>query len=380
VKPAPARGQNAVKKAADRTKWIFLPLYARKSYAALIEKQKDFAAWSEGHGANRLETEGRDVTRAVITSGLGGNYYEENAEDYAAARGGKLPARLHIGAYPPPAALIRALCKDAREVLVIEEGQPLIEEKLRGILPPEGGVAIHGKLDGNVVRQGELDPDNVRAALGLPPRESVLKNLTTNLTNLLKDGLPGRPPQLCQGCPHADSFAVINAVKELLDSEPGRPTVAVNSDIGCYTLGSLPPYSVSESTVCMGASIGMARGAAQAGIKYAMALIGDSTFLHSGIANLIDAINADTPMTAIILDNSTVAMTGCQETATPKAGLKNLVLGLGLDAAHYVELEALPKNKDANIAALKGEMEHRGLSVVVFKRECLEAFRKRAKK
>jgi indolepyruvate ferredoxin oxidoreductase alpha subunit len=127
----------------------------------------------------------------------------------------------------------------------------------------------------------------------------------------------------------------------------------------------------------MGASVGMARGAADAGIKYAVATIGDSTFLHSGTTALVDAVQADTPMTLVILDNSIVAMTGCQETIVPSAELKNLILGLGVKPEHLLELEAKTQLIDENSKLLKREIEYRGLSVVIFRRECLEAFRKR---
>ena len=102
--------------------------------------------------------------------------------------------------------------------------------------------------------------------------------------------LPGRPPQLCKGCPHIDSFLAIN---EALKQSGGG---TVTGDIGCYALGSYPPYNTVETILCMGASIGMARGATEAGLKNVIAAIGDSTFLHSGITNLIDAVSADTPM------------------------------------------------------------------------------------
>ncbi|GHU18971.1 indolepyruvate oxidoreductase subunit IorA [Spirochaetia bacterium] len=371
-------GQNPAGKSDDKTQWMLLPVYARRNYAALIEKQKDLAAWSHSHAVNKLELENRDQSFAVITGGLGGNYYEENLEDLIAARGGKAPARLHIGAYPLPEESIRKLCEKAEKVLVIEEGQPLIEEKLRGILPQT--VAVAGKLgdgsgnSGPVNRIGELDPDNVRKSLGIPPRPSVL-----NAAGVTLSTLPGRPPQLCQGCPHGDSYETIKKVVAELDSAPNHPSVAVLSDIGCYSLGATPPYEVPETIVCMGASVGMARGAAEAGIPYAIGVIGDSTFIHSGITGLIDAISADTPMTLIILDNSIVAMTGCQETMVSSDKLKALILGLGVRPEHLLELEAKKQLLDENATKLKAEVEYRGLSVVIFRRECLEAFRKRQK-
>jgi indolepyruvate ferredoxin oxidoreductase alpha subunit len=124
----------------------------------------------------------------------------------------------------------------------------------------------------------------------------------------------------------------------------------------------------------------MARGAAEAGIPYTIGVIGDSTFIHSGIAGLIDAVNADSPMTLIILDNSIVAMTGCQPTAVPSERLKALILGLGVMPEHLLELEAKSQFLEENTAKLKAEVEYRGLSVVIFKRECLEALRKKRSK
>jgi indolepyruvate ferredoxin oxidoreductase alpha subunit len=373
VKTETGRGQNPLSKIGDKTQWMLLPAYARRNYAALLEKQSGLAAWSASHPVNKLELEGRDPSLGVITAGLGGNYYEENLDDFIASRNGAVPARLHIGAYPLPEDSLRRLCEKAEQIIVIEEGQPVIEEKLRGILPRS--IAVTGKLgSGAISRVGELDPDVVRRGLGLPPRDNVL-----SAAGISVPALPGRPPQLCQGCPHGDSYETIKRAVQDLDPSPGHPNTALNSDIGCYALGALPPYSVPESIVCMGASVGMARGAAEAGLRYAVGVIGDSTFLHSGITALIDAIVADAPMTLVILDNSTVAMTGCQPTMLGSGRLRPLILGLGLDPDHLLELEAKKQLLEENAEKLKKELAHRGLSVVIFKRECLEALRKRRK-
>jgi indolepyruvate ferredoxin oxidoreductase alpha subunit len=385
-----AQKQNTLSKADDRTRWMLLPAFARRNYASLIEKQKDIQAWSAAHNVNKLELPQDGKTDlAVITAGLGGNYYEENIDDLIAQRGGNahgkqqsnLPARLHIGVYPLPLDSIRALCKTAEKVLVIEEGQPFIEAKLRGILDQH--ITILGKLgngaeSGIVPRTGELDPDNVRKSLGLPKRSSALDVIKPN-GNLAIGKIPNRPPQLCAGCPHADSYETIKKAAAELDGAPNHPSVSITSDIGCYSLGAAPPYEVPESIVCMGASIGMAKGAADAGIPYALGVIGDSTFLHSGIGGLIDAVAADTPMTIIILDNSIVAMTGCQQTMIPSEKLSRLILGCGVKPEHLLELEAKKQLIDENTVRLKKEIEYRGLSVVIFRRECLEAFRKRQK-
>jgi indolepyruvate ferredoxin oxidoreductase alpha subunit len=368
VVPREPVAQNILRKPDSKTEWILLPGNARKNYDALILKQKALAEWSENHPANKYESGGGgEGGVTVITSGLGGNYYEENCEDFAAFIKQKgEPRRLHIGVYPLPVEKIRQACANSHEIMVIEEGQPFIEEKLAGIL--DTGKIIHGKLDGTLPSSGELDADIVRRGLGLDPLP--VASLPENLS------IPGRPPQLCQGCPHIDSYTVI---KDFISGIDNKNDYSVNADIGCYSLGALGKLSVPESIVCMGASVGMARGAGEAGVKYAIAVIGDSTFLHSGIPALIDAVAHNTPMTLVILDNTIVAMTGCQEPIVPSASLKSIVLGIGVDPAHLIFLPARAPKREENLAIFKQEMEYRGVSVVVFQRECLEAARKRKK-
>jgi indolepyruvate ferredoxin oxidoreductase alpha subunit len=293
----------------------------------------------------------------VITAGIARNYYMEALEDLA-----EKPSHLHIGAYPLPVKKIRALVDASDRVLILEDGYPYLERTLRGIMPLP--VEILGKVDGYIPVDGELNPDIVRKALGLESREGIT---VAGLT------LPGRPPQLCQGCPHGDAYG---AIKKAL---AGFTDKIVTSDIGCYTLGALPPYSAIESCVCMGASVGMAKGAAEAGFYPVVAVIGDSTFLHSGVTPLMDAVSANANMTLIILDNETVAMTGTQPTVLPSSRLQTLILGLGLDPDHFHIIDAHPKKAEENTQIIRREIEHKGLSVIVAVRTCLEEARKKKK-
>jgi len=364
VEPRPAKGMNKFSKTQEKSSWMLLPAFARKNYEALLDKQKLLEEWSYKHPANKSSGAKSDL--AVITSGLGGNYYEENLDDFIALRkknGKGEPSRLHIGAYPLPEKKIRKLYDESEEIIIIEEGQPFIANKIFGLV----GADIKP-----VIKTGELDPDNVRKVLGLSPRQGINSKIDSGK-------LPPRPPVLCQGCPHIDSYNAINKAVSQLDPRPGHPDVGINSDIGCYSLGATPPLSAIESIICMGACVGMAKGASDAGLKYSLAVIGDSTFIHSGITPLIDAAEADIPMTLIILDNSVVAMTGCQPTIVPSDKLKNLILGCAVKPEHILELEAKPNMLESNAAKLKAEIEHKGLSVVIFKRECLEGIRKNKK-
>jgi len=361
----PEKQQNKVSKTQDINNWMLIPSFARKNYVTLLDKQKAFEDWADKHPVNKLTVnKNSDNSLVIITSGIGGNYFEENLDDYSEIRMKKhnsMPVHLHIGAYPLPEKKIRRICADADEVLIIEEGQSFIAQKVFGILNWDVTP---------VIKTGELDPDNVRAALGLPPRKGL---------SFESEQLAARPPVLCQGCPHIDSYNAINKAVAALDSRPGHPDVGINSDIGCYSLGAAPPLSAIESIVCMGACVGMAKGASDAGLKHALAVIGDSTFIHSGITPLIDAVDSNTTMTLIILDNSSIAMTGCQPTIVPSKNLKNLIIGCGVNPDRVLELEAKPNLVDENASKLKAEIEQKGISVVIFRRECLEAFRKNKK-
>ena len=247
-------------------------------------------------------------------------------------------------------------------VLVLEDGYPFIERMVRGVMPSD--VQVMGKESGEMPPDGELTPDIVRRGLGLRDRRGV------QVPDL---ALPNRPPQLCSGCPHADSF---DAIKQAI-ADIG--SAVVTSDIGCYTLAALPPYSAVESCVCMGASVGMAKGASDAGLKPTIAVIGDSTFLHSGVTPLMDAVAADTDMTLVILDNETTGMTGGQPTILPPSRIEKLVLGLGVNPAHCHVVTAHHRHTEQNRELIRREVEHPGLSVIIAVRECIETLKTKKK-
>jgi indolepyruvate ferredoxin oxidoreductase alpha subunit len=348
------RPQNELKKGAG-TDWILLPVNARRRFAQLIDRQAEMARLSDGSRFNALALNEADRSLGVIASGVAYNYFREAVAAEAA------PSFLKISTYPLPEGLIRRLVAHVDRVLVLEDGYPFIERQIRGLFGIPG-KAVAGKTDGALPATGELTPDLVRRALGRGP-----------LPSLPASGLPlaGRPPQLCAGCPHIDTYKALN---EALEGYAGSN---VFSDIGCYTLGALPPYNAIHSCVCMGASVGMARGAADVGLFPAVSVIGDSTFAHSGLTPLLGAAKADTDMTVIILDNATTAMTGGQPTYGSGEALLRLVEGLGVPPAHIRTIEPLPKNHEANVRILREEIGHHGLSVVVAVRECVQEQRKK---
>lgn len=355
VRTKAARAPRGLLKSDEPKAWILMPAISRRRWDLLLEKNRKFRDDSESAAALAL----RDKSLGVITCGLGLRYYLENEEDWARERGGERPSHLHIGRYPIGVEKIRSLAACVKKILVVEEGYPFIETAIRGVFPTP--LAVEGKLSGALPPSGELSADLVRRALGLAQKAALPAP---------KIDMPQRPPQFCQGCPHADS---INMLKEALKDEADFFTA---SDIGCYTLSALPPYNAVESCVDMGASIGMARGASSVGQKNAVAVIGDSTFYHSGMTNLLDAVAHKTRLTVLLLDNSTTGMTGAQPTISPGARIKDLLAGLGVERAHIHELEAHKKNHAANVAVFREALGYEGVSVIVMKRECLEYLKK----
>ena len=206
-------------------------------------------------------------------------------------------------------------------------------------------------------------PDSVRAALGLAPLEAHAPS----------EIVVPRPPALCQGCGHRDVYAALNAALGQFESPK------VFGDIGCYTLGWLAPFNAIDTCVDMGASITMAKGAADAGQHPAVSIIGDSTFTHSGMTGLLDAVNENTPMTVIISDNLTTGMTGGQDSqGTGK--LEEICLGLGVDPDHLHTIDSLPRKVEEMQAMFAAEFAYEGLSVIVARRECIQTARRHAKK
>jgi indolepyruvate ferredoxin oxidoreductase alpha subunit len=349
-----AREENLVSKTRNPQGWILLPVNARRQWHDLLGRQPALREYSEASPHNVLTLE-PGAEMGVITTGLARNYYLENVADLQTP-----VSHLHVGVYPFPENKVRELVAEVKTLLVIEEGFPFVERLVRGVLPTE--VEVRGKMSGALPLEGELTPDAVRAALGIAARP---------VADLASVTVPRRPPQLCEGCPHRDAYSAINQALAGLDG------AVVTSDIGCYTLGALPPYSAIESCVCMGASVSMAKGASEAGLHPVVAVIGDSTFLHSGVTPLIDAVVSDSDMTLVILDNDVVAMTGGQPTIVAPGGLHELVLGLGVPADHCHLVEAHPRKVEELTELFRREFAHRGLSVVIAGRECIEKARKR---
>jgi indolepyruvate ferredoxin oxidoreductase alpha subunit len=349
------RPQNAMHFSENPRQFVLLPVNARVNYQALLDKQPAFLQHSTLSSYNQL-IPGKDTSRGFIASGIAYNYLMENYPD-----GCPHPV-LKIGQYPLPLELIQQLNDSCDELVVIEEGYPIIEEALSGLL--KLGPVVKGRTNGFLPRTGELNPDIVGKALGFDRKTEV------PVSDLVKV----RPPSLCVGCGHRDVF---EALQEVYHEH--EETCRIFGDIGCYTLGYLPPFRAMHTCVDMGASITMAKGAADAGLEHAVAVIGDSTFTHSGMTSLLDAINEQSPITVILSDNETTGMTGGQESAgTGK--LEAICLGLGVEPEHLHVMIPLKKNYDEMVQLLRDEMAYRGVSVIIPRRECIQTLSRKKRK
>ena len=342
--------------------WVLMPAVSRVRNRELIADQAKFVKASEESPYNRYE-EGRDHRIGVVANGIAYNYLQE-------AFGGECPLPvLKVSQYPLPMRQLRRLYDSCDALLVVEEGQPFIEKSLLGL--ETGGKKIYGKLSGHVVRDGELTPDLVAEAVRkvLPG----VKGLLGNDINEASEVVAPRPPMLCQGCGHRDVYAALTEAMKAYENPK------VFGDIGCYTLGFLKPYNAIDTCVDMGASITMAKGASEAGQHPAVAIIGDSTFTHSGMTGLLDAINENSNILVIISDNLTTGMTGGQDSqGTGK--IEQICLGLGADPAHVLTVDSLPKNHEMMVEMFKREIDYPGLSVVCSRRECIQTARRHAVK
>ena len=217
-------------------------------------------------------------------------------------------------------------------------------------------------MDGTLPRDGELTPDSVAQALG-----KEVKSFYT-----VPPVVEQRPPALCQGCAHRDMYDALNDVLKEYDGSK------VFGDIGCYTLGALPPFRAIDSCIDMGASITMAKGASDAGVHPAIAVIGDSTFTHSGMTGLLDCVNENSPVTIVISDNETTAMTGGQDSAgTGK--IQSICLGIGVDPAHIHTIVPVKKNYEEMKNIIREEINYKGLSVLITCRECVQTLTRKKK-
>ena len=341
-------------------RWVIFPSLAYKRHIWLNQVQEELKEEFESSLFNKIELKDRV---GIVTSGVAYNYVVEACQALHLD-----PSILKIGTpYPLPTAKANELLNFCDKVLVIEEQEPVVEDQLiKFAWLKQLQTSISGKHDKFVAREGELDVDKVKRIL-----ESYLE-LPVELTSSEElPPLPARTPVLCAGCPHRASFLAWKEVGRKQD-------VVFTGDIGCYTLGTMPPLDMLDTCLCMGAGITQAIGISKVEPqRKQVAFIGDSTFFHTGIPGLIDAVYNNANIVIVVLDNRTTAMTGHQphpgmdKTATgvntKVVDIAKIVRACGVELVMEVDPYNLAEMKQAALMAL----EFTGPSVVIAKRECI---------
>ncbi len=288
-------------------KYVMMPGNAMKRHPVVEQRIRDVAALAETFPFNRVEPGAGDRSLGIVTSGIS---YQYAREIFPAA-----PV-LHLGmSWPLPEKMIREFAASVDRLIVIEELDPFLEEGIRLMgIPVEGKsiFPITGELDPRVVRESAIQA-------GLLPETARVP-----LAGVDAGPLPARPPVLCPGCPHRSTFYLLSKMK-----------VPVNGDIGCYSLGVIQPLNAMHTCGCMGAGIGVAHGAAKAGSpERHVAVIGDSTFFHTGIQALLNVVYNQSPVVTVIMDNRITGMTGHQD----NPGTGRTLLGKEAPAVNIEEL------------------------------------------
>jgi len=346
----------------DPFHYVAIPAVSRNLHKILVEKYDQALELSENSPYNQIIGNG---PWGIVTNGVSINYVQDAVKDLGISD--KVTV-LRLGfSHPMPEKMILKFLTDVAKVLVVEELEPIFEREIRSIAQSNGiGIQVRGKGDDLFPRLYEYDPGMVRKTIasyfGVPdtsPEPVAVSGVAD---------LPGRPPNLCAGCPHR---AMYYAVKKVYGPDAIYP-----SDIGCYTLGVLPPLSMADIVICMGGSVGSSCGIAAATDQKVVAFIGDSTFFHAGIPGLINAVHNNHKFTLVILDNGTTAMTGHQphpgvDTApmgvdTKQLSIESVVRGLGVEHVEVVN----PLQVRKAVAAAQASKDFDGISVIVSKEIC----------
>jgi indolepyruvate ferredoxin oxidoreductase alpha subunit len=353
----------------NQQKYIMLPVYALPRHALMEKRMLKLKEYAETFPLNQISWGKRDL--GIVTSGVAYQYAREVFPEASFLKLGM--------SWPLPEKMIKSFAEGVEKLIVIEELDPFLEDNIKSM-----GVKVTGKDFIPLV--GELNTQIVAESSSgaglLPDSEKLLPPA---------EGLPKRPPLLCPGCPHTGIYFVLNSLGQrtkLLKSKdkgPQEPKLIITGDIGCYTLGAYPPLGVLDTTACMGAGIGQALGMTRAGVKSkVIAVIGDSTFMHSGITGLVDAVYNQGHITILILDNRTTAMTGHQEhpgtgisaqgEETFAVDIESLARGIGVKDVKVVnafDLKALR-------AGVRDSLDRPEVSVIIVRGSCAMRVRKRA--
>jgi|TARA_B100000315_G_scaffold163187_1_gene151711 indolepyruvate ferredoxin oxidoreductase alpha subunit len=342
-----------------------IPAVARKLHIRLLDNLEKAEKIAENSPYNFIIGAG---TWGIVCNGVSYNYVRDAVRDLGIKTESRI---LRIGfSHPLPSSLIKNFLKGCEKVLVVEEGEPVMEEALKAFAQEEGlTLKINGKGDGLFTRLYEFNPGQVRQSIATYYGIDHTPKALLDLSDIPE--IPQRPPNLCPGCSHrATYYEVKMAAKSM---ETIYPT-----DIGCYTLGILPPLSMADFLLCMGSSVGTSCGFSKTTDKKVIAFIGDSTFFHSGISGLVNAVFNNHNFTLVILDNGTTAMTGHQPNPSVDMNILNLsgygrvsieTVVRGIGVSHVTTIK--PYKVKKSIEAIREALNYKGVSVVIAEEMCV---------
>jgi len=353
----------------DYRKYVMLPANARQRHVQVEKRLLEITAFTETLSVNIVDAGSSEL--GVISSGVAYQYAKQTFPEASFLKLG-MP-------YPLPKDMIKDFASKVKKLLVIEELDPFLEESIKVM-----GIEVTGKDIIPLV--GELNPDIVEEC---SRKANLLPEISSKESTDGKPALLGRPPLFCAGCPHSGLFFVLSSLGHRISlstrNKPERESsMIITGDIGCYTLAALPPLSAMDTCACMGAGIGQALGLEKAGVTgNIVAVIGDSTFLHSGITPLVDAVYNNGKMTVIILDNRTTAMTGHQDNpgtgrtaqgkATNRVDLEKLVRGIGVNDVQVVDAFNVKELRKS----VKKSLGSSELSIVIVRGNCQAQIKKK---
>lgn len=350
----------------EPARFVVIPAVARQRHKVLLERMEQARRLSDDSPFQMVIGNAQGQL-GIVTSGVAFTYVLDAVEELDLL---KKVGVLKLGmTNPVPRTLCEAFLLSNDRILVVEELEPYLENELK-VITAELGIQreILGKRSGHFSRMCEFEPDHVKEVIATLtdirlekwPRKSVLS-------------LPNRPPQLCSGCPHRATYY---ALKLALGDELKNTIFA--TDIGCYTLGLLPPLEMADYLLCMGSSIGTANGFSRATDQRVVAFIGDSTFFHAGVPALMNAVHGKHKFLLVILDNQTTAMTGHQPHPglaysasgdAPAVSIEDVVRGCGVKKTHVIDPAQLKEAVEVFQRALKESEEE--ISVVISRRPCI---------
>ncbi|MDM8537952.1 indolepyruvate ferredoxin oxidoreductase subunit alpha [Desulfobacterales bacterium HSG17] len=348
----------------DPFNYVCVPAVSRKLHVRLLENLDRAEKIAETSIFNLVEGKGK---WGIVCNGVSYNYVSDAVKELDITDKTRI---LRLGfSHPMPENLIKDFLKQCDSILVVEEGEPYMEEWVKSFAQEAGlTIPIKGKSKELFSRLYEFDPAMVRKGVADFFNIPYTAPLKPDLSDLPE--IPQRPPTLCAGCSHRATFyAVKQACKGMDAMHP--------SDIGCYTLGFLPPLSMADFVVCMGASVGSSCGFSKVTDKKVVSFIGDSTFFHSGLNGLINAVFNKHNFTLVILDNGTTAMTGHQPnpgvdmeqlnlSGYGRVSIENVVRAVGVEHVSVIK----PFRVKKSIEAIKEAIAFEGVSVIISKEIC----------